>query len=285
MSPAMAGRFSGIEFQTKKSLLMPTHSELPVRVYSPEPLLGHPAKLFGSITKDIWAGRELAWRLFVRDLSAQYRQSFLGYFWAILPPLTGSLTFIFLNSSGIVSIKGTGISYAAFAMMGTLLWQVFVDAMNCPIGALNSARAMLTKINFPREAILLGGIYMLAFNFLIRLLLVAGVMILWKIPVDGGLLFFPFASVSLFLAGFSIGLLLAPVAFLYSDIGQGLSIITRFWIPISPLITTARECLTAQPLTLLPAFWIVTACAVVATFLGLVLYRLAMPHLIVRMGG
>jgi len=33
------------------------------------------------------------------------------------------------------------------------------------------------------------------------------------------------------------------------------------------------------------AFWIVTACAALATFLGLVLYRLAMPHLIVRMGG
>lgn len=113
-----------------------TRSDLPVRIYSPEPLLGHPAKLVGTMARDIWAGRELAWRLFVRDLSAQYRQSFLGYFWAILPPLTGSLTFIFLNSSGIVSIKGTGISYAAFAMMGTLLWQIFIDAINCPIGAL-----------------------------------------------------------------------------------------------------------------------------------------------------
>ena len=282
-------------------------TDLPVRIYSPEPLRGHPAKLVSTITHDIWAGRELAWRLFVRDLSAQYRQSFLGYFWAILPPLTGSLTFIFLNSSGIVSIKGTGISYAAFAMMGTLLWQIFVDAINCPIGALGSARAMLTKINFPREAILVAGIYMLAFNFLIRLLLVFAVMIVWKIPVDAGLIFFPVASVSLFLTGFSIGLLLAPIAFLYSDIGQGLSIVTRFWMlltpvvyppqtsglagfltkwnPISPLITTARECLTAQPLTLLPAFWVVTVCALIAAFLGLVLFRLAMPHLIARMGG
>ena len=94
---------------------------------------------------------------------------------------------------------------------------------------------------------------------------------------------------------------------LYSDIGQGLSIITRFWMlltpvvyppqtsglaglltkwnPISPLITTARECLTAQELTLLPAFWVVSACAALAAFLGLVLFRLAMPHLIARMGG
>ena len=121
-------------------------------------------------------------------------------------------------------------------MMGTLLWQIFVDAINCPIGALGSARAMLTKINFPREAILVAGIYMLAFNFLIRLLLVFAVMIVWKIPVDAGLFFFPVASVSLFLTGFSIGLLLAPIAFLYSDIGQGLSIITRFWMLLTPVV-------------------------------------------------
>jgi lipopolysaccharide transport system permease protein len=104
-------------------------SDLPVRVYSPEPLLGHPAKLVGTIARDIWAGRELAWRLFIRDLSAQYRQTFLGYIWAFLPPLVASMTFIFLNSQGIVTITGTGIPYPVFAMMGTLLWQVFVDAI------------------------------------------------------------------------------------------------------------------------------------------------------------
>jgi lipopolysaccharide transport system permease protein len=281
--------------------------ELPFRIYTPEPLLGHPAKLFGSILHDIWAGRELAWRLFVRDLSSQYRQSFLGYFWVFLPPLTASLTFVFLNSSGIVDIKGTGISYAAFAMMGTLLWQVFVDAMNCPIGALNSAKAMLTKINFPREAILVSGIYMVAFNFLVRLVLLVGVMIMWKVPVGLTLGFFPIASFGLFLAGFSIGMILAPIGFLYTDIGRGLSIVTRFWMlltpvvyppqtsglagllttwnPISPLVTTARECLTAESLSMLPAFWIVTGFAVIGTLLGLILFRISMPHLIARMGG
>ena len=254
-----------------------TTADLPVRVYSPEPLLGHPAKLVGTIAKDIWAGRELSWRLFIRDLSAQYRQTFLGYIWAFLPPLVASMTFIFLNSQGIVQITGTGIPYPAFAMMGTLLWQVFVDSIMSPPNSFNSAKSMLAKINFPR------------------------------VPVDASLLFFPVAMGSLLLTGFAIGLALNPLAGLYGDVGRGIPIIAQFWMlltpvvyparteglagwlatwnPISPLITTARECLTAQPLTLLPAFSIVTACAVIATFLGLVLYRLAMPHLIVRMGG
>jgi lipopolysaccharide transport system permease protein len=192
-------------------------------------------------------------------------------------------------------------------MMGALLWQVFVDAIQSPIGSFNSAKSMLAKINFPREAVLLGGLYIVIFNFFVRLVLVVAVMIFWQVPVDSSLLFFPFAMSALLLTGFAIGLALTPLAGLYGDIGRGIPIIAQFWMlltpvvyparteglagwlatwnPISPLITTARECLTAQPLTLLPAFWIVTCCAAVATFLGLVLYRLAMPHLIARMGG
>ncbi|MCX6864903.1 MAG: hypothetical protein NTV46_01550 [Verrucomicrobia bacterium] len=53
-------------------------SELPVRIYSPEPLLGHPLTLVKNIGKDLMAGRELAWRLFICDLSTQYRQTYLG---------------------------------------------------------------------------------------------------------------------------------------------------------------------------------------------------------------
>ena len=286
---------------------MAANSNLPFRVYSPEPLLGHPVKLVGTISRDIWAGRELAWRLFIRDLSAQYRQTFLGYIWAFLPPLVASMTFIFLNSQGIVSISVTGIPYPAFAMMGTLLWQVFVDAIQSPIGSFNSAKSMLAKINFPREAVLLGGLYMVIFNFFVRLGLVIAIMIFWQIPVGWNLLFFPVAMGALVATGFAIGLVLTPLAGLYGDIGRGIPIIAQFWMlltpvvyparrqglagwlatwnPISPLITTARECLTAQPLTLLPAFWIVFTSAAVVTFLGLVLYRLAMPHLIARMGG
>ena len=66
------------------------------RVYSPEPLLQHPLKMLKAIAADVYAGRELAWRLFMRDLKAQYRQTILGYVWAFLPPLVASATFIFL---------------------------------------------------------------------------------------------------------------------------------------------------------------------------------------------
>jgi lipopolysaccharide transport system permease protein len=281
--------------------------DLPVRVYTPEPLLGHPLILIRNMARDILAGRELAWRLFIRDLSAQYRQTFLGYIWAFLPPLVASMTFIFLNSQGIVNIDTGGIPYPAFAMMGTLLWQVFVDSLMSPSNSINGAKSMLAKINFPREAILMGGFYMVVFNFLIRLILVVGVMLYWRIPVDTGLLFFPIAMFGLLIAGFACGLAITPVASLYGDVSRAIPMIAGFWMlltpvvyparteglagilamwnPVSPLITTARESLTAQSFTLLVPFCVITLAAIVATFFGLLAFRISMPHLIARMGG
>jgi lipopolysaccharide transport system permease protein len=287
-----------------------THSApqpLQERIYSPEPLLQHPWKMLKAIAADVWAGRELAWRLFMRDLKAQYRQTFLGYVWALLPPLVGSATFIFLQSQGITRIEVTGIAYAAFAMMGTLLWQVFVDSMQSPLNSFNAAKGMLVKINFPREAVLVGGLYMVTFNLFVRLVLVIAVMFWWRVPVDQTVLFSPVAMAALMAAGFAIGLALLPVSSLYGDVSRVIPIVSGFWMlltpvvypprteglagwlatwnPVSPLIITARETLTAQPLSMLGPFFIVLACSLVVIFLGLVGFRISMPHLIARMGG
>ncbi len=282
-------------------------TELSVTVYTPESPLKNPGRLLRDMCRDVLASRELAWRLFVRDTSAQYRQTYLGYVWAFLPPLVASATFIFLQSQGIVRIEGIGVPYAAFAMMGTLLWQVFVDAIQSPISAVQSAKPMLAKINFPREAILMAGLYMVLFNFLIRLVLLAAVMAVWRVRPDSGLLLFPLAAAGLLACGYAVGLALLPLGTLYGDVGRGIGIVAQFWMlltpvvyparttglagwlatwnPAAPVLTTAREALSGAAFTHLPAFFGVSAVAVILCFLGLLAYRLVMPILIERMGG
>jgi len=278
-----------------------------INIYTPASPLRQPALLLRAMFRDLVDARELAWRLFVRDLSAQYRQTFLGYIWAFLPPLVTSLTFIYLNSQGIVRIEGVAIPYPAFAIIGTLLWQVFVDAVQCPSLSINSSKAMLAKINFPREALLLGGLYMVLFNLAIRLVLLAAVMVIWQIVPGPGLLIFPVAMGGLLAAGFAVGMAITPMGALYGDITRGLPIITQFWMlltpvvyppkthglagvlstwnPLSPLVTTARESLCNEPLTLVVPFFAVTLVSISLVFLGWLAFRLFMPLLIERMGG
>src|SRR6056297_2589212 len=215
--------------------------DLPVRVYSPQPAIQHPVVLIRDLWADVMAGRELAWRLFTRDLKAQYRQTYFGYIWAFLPPLVASATFIFLQSQGITNIEGTGIPYAAFAMMGTLLWQTFVESIQSPLTAIQNAKPMLAKINFPREAILMAGMYMVVFNFLIRLVLLAAVMAVWQVVPSGTLLLFPLAMLGLLLAGFCVGLAMVPIGGLYGDVQKAIPILAGFWMLLTPVVYPARS--------------------------------------------
>jgi lipopolysaccharide transport system permease protein len=292
---------------SNNNTIAPDQRELPVRIYGPEKALKHPGVLLKELGRDLLDGRELAWRLFLRDFKAQYSQTMLGYVWAFLPPLFASLTFVYLQSQGIIKIEGLGIPYAAFAMIGTMLWQTFLESMISPLNSIGAAKAMLAKINFPRESILVAGMYMVLTSTAIRMLLIFGVMLVWGIVPGWSLLLLPLFVFGLMVAGFAIGMVLVPVGGLYGDVSRAIPMVAQFWMlltpvvypartegwagwltqwnPIAPLISSARACLTNQPLDHLGlTFGYIGVFSFIA-FLGLIAFRLIMPRLIERMGG
>lgn len=283
-----------------------SQTDLPVTVYTPESPLRLPLKLLSEMFGDLLASRELAWRLFVRDTRAQYRNSLLGYLWVFIPPLVASFPFIFLNAQGVIEIGETPLPYGAYALVGTMIWQVFVDALGSPLQAVTNARPMLARINFPREAILLSGLMQVGFSFLVRLVLLLGVLVWYGIVPPWTVVFFPLGILALVLTGFVIGLIITPLGLLYGDVSRVLAIVTPFWMlltpvlypvpqsglagavvalnPLSPLITTTRDWLTLGAATDLTGFIAVTTAMIVLLVAGWVAYRVALPHLIARLG-
>jgi homopolymeric O-antigen transport system permease protein len=281
-------------------------SELPCTVYTPASPLRQPAVLARQMVRDLVNSRELAWRLFVRDISARYRQSILGYLWVFIPPLFASLPFIYLNSQGVVKIGDTPIPYGAFAITGTVIWQVFVDALNAPLGTVRAARPMLTRINLPREAVLLSALAQVGLGFLVRLVLLIGVFVWFRIVPPATAVLFPLGILSLVLFGFLIGLLLTPLGLLYTDVSQALPVATTFLMlltpvlypipqsglaaaiayynPLTPLVTSTRDWLTTGATLHLVAFVVITTISVGLLLLAWVVFRVAMPHLIARIG-
>ncbi|EGV17458.1 ABC transporter permease [Thiocapsa marina] len=285
---------------------MTTHRQLPITVYSPGSAMRQPSQLLADLFRDVCRGRGLAWRLAVRDISAQYRQAALGLLWALILPLANTAVWLFLNGSGIVQISETPLPYAVYVFTGTMLWAIFMDAMNAPLQQATAAKAMLAKINFPREALVMSGILQTLFNGGIKIALLLVVLLFFGIYPSWPLLLFPIGVASLILAGTAFGLLLTPVGLLYTDIGKGLPLVLQFlmyltpvvfpmptsgwaltlfsWNPLTPLILTARDWLTGLPGDLLGPFLLVNAILLVLLlFMGIV-FRLAMPMLIERMG-
>lgn len=277
-----------------------------IRIYTPESPLRHPRQLFADMARDLFSSRELAWRLFRRDAKARYRNSILGYAWVFIPPLVAALPFVYLNSTGVVEMGDTAIPYAAYAMIGTAIWQTFVDALNSPLKSVSAARSMLTRINFPREAILLSALLQVGFAFLVRLLLLVGVFVVFAITPPVTALLFPLGILALILFGFMLGLALTPIGMLYGDIQQMLPIVTTFLMlltpvlypvpqsgiaafvaalnPLTPLVVATRDWMTLGPSSYSGAFFVVSGASILFILVGWIVYRLALPHLIARLG-
>ena len=128
-------------------------------------------KLIKESVLDIYNSRFLAKQLAVRDIKSQYRQSYLGMIWIVVTPLATAAIWIFLNNSGTLRISDTGIPYPVYAFSGTLLWSIITEAINAPMNSTNAARGILSKINFPKEALIISGVYKLLFNSGIKIVL------------------------------------------------------------------------------------------------------------------
>jgi lipopolysaccharide transport system permease protein len=257
------------------------------------------------MSRDLRASRELAWRLFLRDLSAQYRQSYLGYLWMLLPPLAQMLVWVFLNSHGILSVGDTPIPYPVYVLAGVVLWDGFVASLNAPMAAVNGATGMLSKINFPREALLIAAFGQVLLNTTVRLLLLVCVFVWYGLVPPAMAVLAPLAIMSLLLLGFTLGLLLVPLAMLYQDVGRGVGLMTTAWFfltpviyptptkwpasvlawlnPVTSVLNTAREIMTTGLVTQPLDYAVVVLLTFTALLIGWTIYRLAMPHMIARM--
>lgn len=275
-------------------------------VYTSDSPLRRPGQLLYDMCKDISESRELALRLFLRNIRSKYRQTMFGYVWAFLPPVFTTLVFVFLNSQKIINVGDTEIPYPAYVLIGTLLWQGFADALNSPLRAMNESKSFLIKINFPREALILAGVGEVLFNFTIRLVLFFAVFLWYRLSLPLSVLLAPVGILALIALGLMFGLLLAPLGMLYQDLEKALPLITTVWLlltpvvyppltnwpasllsslnPVSPLLVTTREMLTQGSFSQVTGFMVVSSTTCILLFLVWVLYRLALPHLIERMG-
>ena len=277
-----------------------------ITVYTPESSLINPFKMISDMWADILSGRGLAWRLAVRDINGQYRQTFLGILWALIGPLASTVTWIFLNLSGIVSVGETELPYPVYVLTGTMLWAIFMEALSAPLLQTNNAKSMLAKINFPREALIMSGILKVLFNSIIKVGLTIVLLLIFGVYPDWHLILFPCALISLIMTGTMIGLLITPIGMLYTDVGNGLRMVMQFlmyvspvvfpmptegWVatifkfnPLTPLILVGRDWLTGMSTEYLWPFLTINLTFFLILLIAGIIYRIAMPIMIERLG-
>lgn len=279
--------------------------ELPITIYTAQSEVCHPIQLLRNMARDFYLGRDLAWRLFLRNLRGLYRQTLFGLFWVLIPPLANTAIWIFLRNAGILDTGITAIHPTVYILTGMILWQGFVDAFRMPLDLMDKNRSMVSKLNFPRESLLLVGFAEVLFDMAIRFLLLLPILFIFGVSLYTSLLWAPVAILALTLLGMSLGLILMPLDSLYQDVGRFATIAIPFWMIITPIIYPPREDFPgsllnwanpASPFLLVARDWILfgttshwqvglifAAILIPLLLLGMVLYRISIPVLVERM--
>lgn len=276
---------------------------LQTRIYQKENYLSI-GKILKEILNDIKESSFLAMQLAERDIKAQYRQSYLGIIWAFITPLATAAIWIFLNLSETIQVTDTGIPYPVYAFSGTLIWSIISEAINSPTQSTNSAKSLLSKINFPKEALIISGIYKLLFNSSIKIILLVVFVFLFGLGFHWSLLLLPFVVLGAILFGLMIGLYLTPISMLYSDVGRFVTLGLTFLMyvtpvvysvpekglmktvmnlnPFTPIILTSRDLITGASTEYLSYYFWVMALTLPLLLMGLIFYRLSIPIIVER---
>src|SRR5881398_3721482 len=93
--------------------------------------------------------RELLYQLTARDLLLRYKQTAMGFAWAVLMPLMNTAIFsvVFMR----VAPVETRVPYPLFAFCGLLAWNFTASALRFAVSSLTANTNLVTKVYFTRE--------------------------------------------------------------------------------------------------------------------------------------
>lgn len=277
--------------------------------YSSEAELKNFVSIFSSIFQDYYKGKDLGRQLFIRELKALYRGSLLGFAWSVVPPIVTAFTWILLNNNKVVSFDSNSIPYPVFALLGTSLWQMFTDSIVNPLKSVRVNKPILTKLNFPRQAILLSAFYETLFQMGIKLAIIVFTLVYFQVNFTASMFLAVIPIVLILLSGFSLGVLLTPAGALFKDITMALPYLMQlimymmpviyppkigdspsltdkiiFNNPLAKLITEGRNLLSGQGIESLEVFIAPALMAIFVFVVAHLLFKLSQTHLISRMG-
>src|SRR5215813_12649451 len=108
-------------------------------------------------------------------LKLRYKQSLLGWIWAVVPPLLLMATYTLIFSN-VIGLKTGDLPGAVFIFSGLIPWQFFSTAISTATAGIVAYRYLISRCAFPREIIPLSYVVSALFDLGIGILMLITLM-------------------------------------------------------------------------------------------------------------
>jgi lipopolysaccharide transport system permease protein len=195
--------------------------------------------------QELWAYRELLYVLTMRDIKVRYKQTVLGFSWAIIQPAMMMLVFsVFFGD--LAKMPSDGFPYPLFVYSGLLPWTFFQTAVGSASSSLLNSSHLVTKVYFPRLMIPLSAIGSGLADFLIATMVLFVLMAIYGGTFGLSLLLAPFLILGVVFIALGVGTFLAALTVSYRDFRYVVPFMLQFWMFATPVI---------YPASLVPEKW------------------------------
>ena len=151
------------------------------------------------------------------DFKLRYQGSILGYLWAIIRPflMFGTMYLVFAK---FLRFGDEIPHYPVYLLVGTVLWNFFIECTNQGIQSLLIRSDLMRKIAFPKWIIVLSATTTALINLGINFVVIILFSFFSGIAPNLGWLLVPFLILELYLLSLGLALLLGSINIKYRDI-------------------------------------------------------------------
>lgn len=185
--------------------------------------------------RELWRARETALVFAWRDVKVRYKQSLIGFAWAIIQPLFTMVVFTYIFGH-FAHVPTQGLNVSVFFYLGLLPWTFFSTALTQISGSVLANRQMVQKVYFPRLILPLSGLLVPTVDFFCSALVLTAIMIAFSVGVGFELLLAPFFLFLLALIALGTGCIFATINVRFRDVPYMMGFIVTIWMYLSPVI-------------------------------------------------
>lgn len=184
--------------------------------------------------RDLWRFRELFYFLAWRDVLVRYKQTAIGVSWALIRPLLTIVVFTIVFGR-LAQLPSDGVPYPVLVCAAMLPWQFFASAFAEVGNSLIANGNLLSKTYFPRLLIPASAVVVAFVDFLVSIVILAGLMAWYGVVPGWRIVLFPALVFVAAAAALGAGLWIAAMNVKYRDFRYVVPFMIQLGLFISPV--------------------------------------------------
>ena len=184
---------------------------------------------------ELWRYRDLFYFMVWRNVKVLYKQTVLGFAWAILNPVFTMIVFSVIFGR-LAKVPSDGIPYPIFTYAALLPWTYFSGSLLGASDSLTTTATIFTKVYFPRLIIPTTPLMAKLVDFALAFSVMAALMLYYRVLPPWQVVFLPLLIALMVFTALGLGLWLSALGLQYRDVKFSIPFLTQLMMYAAPVV-------------------------------------------------